>query len=411
MCPARRSSHKRPTKRAWTLAKVGKRADLPEPPHLARARDRRRQRLSGKPLERRQVDGLGRGAEHGVRGRPLEIGDERRQAVEPGLRLAPVKVRQRGKAMLLDGVDFLLAEFGAAPPFRASPGERAEGSVALMAPGAARDLRHLRGGEPALADAVELGEPGEGDVVHVEVEAHADGIGRDDVIDLACLEQRDLLVARLRAERPHDDGRPAPEPAQHLGDRIDLLGAEGDDGAARRQARQLARADVLERGKARPGDDFGTGCQRLHQGLERGRAKQHGLFAPAQVEQAVGENVPALAVGSELRFVERDERAIPAALRHGLHGAAQVARARRLDPLLPGHERNRLVALYRADPVIDLARKKSQRKAHGAARMRDHALDREMRLAGIGGSEDRLDRTIHRVRRWRRRSRAATSPT
>jgi len=82
-------------------------------------------------------------------------------------------------------------------------------------------------------------------VVHVEVEPHANGIGGDDVIDLAILEERDLLVARFRTERTHDHCGPAPEPAQHFRDGINLLRAEGDDGAARRQARQLARPDVL----------------------------------------------------------------------------------------------------------------------------------------------------------------------
>ena len=35
------------------------------------------------------------------------------------------------------------------------------------------------------------------------LEAHADRIGGDDVIDLAILEQFDLAVARLRAQRAH----------------------------------------------------------------------------------------------------------------------------------------------------------------------------------------------------------------
>ena len=63
---------------------------------------------------------------------------------------------------------------------------------------AAGDLRHLRHGQPALAVSVELVEAGERDMRHVHVEAHADRIGRDQIIDLACLEHRHLGVAGAR---------------------------------------------------------------------------------------------------------------------------------------------------------------------------------------------------------------------
>ena len=45
-----------------------------------------------------------------------------------------------------------------------------------------------------------LSQPGEGDMGDVHVEAHADGVGGDEIIDLAALEHRDLGVARGRAD-------------------------------------------------------------------------------------------------------------------------------------------------------------------------------------------------------------------
>ena len=42
-----------------------------------------------------------------------------------------------------------------------------------------------------------------------------------------------------------------------------------------------------------------------------------------------------------------------------------------------------------ADARIDLARQEPERQANDAALVRDHALDGEMRLAGIGRTEDR----------------------
>ena len=77
---------------------------------------------------------------------------------------------------------------------------------------------------------------GEGDMGDVHVEAHADGVGGDEVIDLAALEHGDLGVAGGGRKRAHDHRSAALEAAKHLGQRVNLLGGEGDDGTARRQA-------------------------------------------------------------------------------------------------------------------------------------------------------------------------------
>src|SRR6185295_3915815 len=53
--------------------------------------------------------------------------------------------------------------------------------------------------------AVELAIGGEGDVIDIEIEPHADGVGGDQVVDVAGLVERDLGVAgarRWRRPRP-----------------------------------------------------------------------------------------------------------------------------------------------------------------------------------------------------------------
>jgi hypothetical protein len=87
----------------------------------------------------------------------------------------------------------------------------------------------------------------------------ADRVGGDQIVDLARLEHRDLRVAGARAQRAHHHRRAAREAAQHLGDRIDLLGREGDDRRSLGKARQLHRAGIAQRRKTRPPDDFGLG--------------------------------------------------------------------------------------------------------------------------------------------------------
>ena len=216
--------------------------------------------------------------------RAFEIADQRGNAVETRFCLAPEEMRQRREAMLLDRVDLVLGEFGrgCVPP--ALSCQRTERPVALVTPGAPRDLRHFRRKQPPHPDPVEFGEAGKGDVVDIEIEAHADRVGGDDVIDLAVLEQFDLAIARLRAQRAHHHRRPAAKASQHFGNGIDLLGAEGDDRASGRKARELARADMRQCRKTRPLADLDLGDQRLDHRLQRRRAQQHRLLPPAQVQ-------------------------------------------------------------------------------------------------------------------------------
>ncbi len=283
--------------------------------------------------------------------------------------------------MLLDRVNLFGRE--GAGPVRA---QRAEGAVALMAPGAAGDLRHLGDAQPALAVAVKLAQRCERDMRHIHIQPHADRIGGDEIIDLARLEHRHLGVAGARGERAHHHRRAAAQPPQHLGDRIDFFSGEGDDHRSLGQPRKLARAAIAQRGKARAGVDDRIGHQRAHHRPQTLRAQDHRFVAAARAQQPIGEDMAALGVCPQLRLVERDEaeRTIE---RHAFGRAQEPARARRHDPLLAGDERDFAQPLQPHHPVIHLAREQPQREADHAARMRDQPLDREMRLAGIGGAE------------------------
>ena len=73
------------------------------------------------------------------------------------------------------------------------------GAVAQMAAGAAGDLAKLGGGKIAILVAVELAVLREGDVVEVEIEAHADRVGGDEVVVDIGLVERDCGL-RVRGE-------------------------------------------------------------------------------------------------------------------------------------------------------------------------------------------------------------------
>ena len=162
-----------------------------------------------------------------------------------------------------------------------------------------------------------LRKPGEGDMVDVHVEPHADRVGRDQEIDLAGLEQGDLRVAGARAERAHHHRRAAALAADQLGDGVDRIGREGDDGAAPGQAGQLLRPVVGELGQALAELDLGLGAQPANERGDGRRAHQHRLGRAPRMEQPVGEHVAAFRVGAKLDFVD-GEKFDPAVERHRL---------------------------------------------------------------------------------------------
>ena len=202
---------------------------------------------------------------------------------------------------------------------------RAERPVPRVAPGAARDLRDLGRAQRTRAAAVELAERGEGHVVDVEVEAHADGVGGHQVVHLARLVERDLRVARARGERAEHDGGSARLVPHALGHLVEVGQGEHDDRAPPRQPVQLLVPGVGEGGEPLARDEGRLGHELAQQGLDRLRAQEHRLREAPRAQQAVGEDVAALAVGGELDLVHGQELD-PAVERHRLHRAHEVLR-------------------------------------------------------------------------------------
>jgi hypothetical protein len=116
-------------------------------------------------------------------------------------------------------------------------------------------------------------------------------------------------------------------------------------------------------------------------------AEQHGLVAATPVQQPVGEHVAALEVAGKLDLVDGEERHVDVG-RHCFDRAHPVARLGRNDLFLPRHQRHVVVAGAQAHPVVDLARQQPERQADHAGGAPEHALDRQMRLARVGGPED-----------------------
>ena len=108
------------------------------------------------------------------------------------------------------------------------------------------------------------------------------------------------------------------------------------------------------------------------------------------MQQPVGENMPALGIGAELDFVHH-QAGHRNFQRHGFDGADIEARALGHDLLFAGDQGDLVGAFEAHDAVIDFARQEPQRQADHAGAVRQHPLDGEKGLAGVGGAQDRAD--------------------
>ena len=252
------------------------------------------------------------------------------------------------EGMVLQPVD----EFGLEGRDLAGHAERA---VIHVASGAAGDLAKLCRREIAMALPVELAHAGEGDMVEIEIESHADGVGRHQEIDIAILIEGNLRIARARAKRAEHHRRAAALASHQLGDGIDVAGREADDGRTARQPRDLLVAGIGELRQARARHQIGAGQELADRIAHGGGPEQKRLAQAPGVKQAIGEDMAALAVGGELNLVDGHEVGLEFE-RHGLDGADIEARGGRLDLLLAGDERNLARAGPRGDLVVDFAR-------------------------------------------------------
>ena len=265
---------------------------------------------------------------------------------------------------------------------------RAKGAVVHMPASAPGDLPDFRRAKPPCLPPVELAGLGESNVVEVHVQTHADGVGRDQIVDLPGLIHLDLLVAGPGAQRAEHHGTAAAHAFERFSDVVNIGCGKHHDGAAPRHLLQLLRRDVAEFGKARPGFDLAVGQQLPdHPGHGVG-SHEHGLHRPAGVEQTVGEDVAALGVGTELHFVDGEE-GDGHVQRHGLDRANPVAGVAGNDLFFAGDQRDLSHALLAHDLVVVLTGKKAEGKADHTGRVAEHALDRQKRLAGIGRAENR----------------------
>ncbi len=366
------------------LAVIGDLANLPQPRDgVGRPRHVAHVTVARSMFEHEDVLGDRRAGEPVLLRRLGERGLQRANRREIEVSVAPLHDLERLEGVALQRLHHVVLKW------RAAAGG-AKGAVTGGAAGTAGDLGKLGRIELAELIAIEFPIRGEGDVIDVKIEAHADGIGGDHVLDIAGLIERDLGVAGAWAERAQHHGGAAALTANELGDGVDLLGRERDNRCAARQPRQLLFAGEGELGQARTRQHMRPGQQPLHHRPHGGGPEHQGFLAATAVEHAVGEHVAAFEIGAQLHFVDSDKGRVDVT-RHCLDSGDPEAWIERLDLLLTGDERDVVRAHSLHTFVIDLACEQPQRQPDDPGRMRQHPLDREMGLAGVGRSEHRSD--------------------
>ena len=306
------------------FAKVRYQAAIPQPPHRRAAMGHVLNfRVAPERAERDQVVRVPRPAEARMRRLPFKRGHQRRNGAEIERGVAPFQRADGHEAMLHDRQrGFVIQRRGVAGD--------AERSVRLVPPGPARDLRDLGGGELPVAAAVEFGETREGDMFQVEIQAHADGVGRHQVLDIPVLIKRDLRVACAGRQRPHHHRCAALLPPYQLSDCVDLIGREGDDSRPCGQAADFLDPGVGQGGQPGPRGDPRARQQRLNAPAHGVGAQKQRLPPPARAQQPVGKDMAAVRVGAKLDLVHRDEIRAPIQ-RHRLHRAEVILSGGRRD--------------------------------------------------------------------------------
>ena len=95
----------------------------------------------------------------------------------------------------------------------------------------------------------------------------------------------------------------------------------------------------------------------------------------------------ALEVGGHLNLVDGEKRHAHVR-RHGLDGTHPIARSFRNDLFLAGNKGNGVVAGPEAHTIVNLTGEQAQRQTDHARLVGKHALNCQIRLAGICGPEN-----------------------
>ena len=333
-------------------AKIWDSADIPQAFHILRAAQQRRNLIPHRQcFQCHQVIRFPCAGQPMVIRGGFERGNQARGIAKFQPRIAPLQLLYRRETVVGDGIDHAILDQRRFAGYT-------ETAVAHIPPRATGDLGQfirLQGAHPA---AVEFGQRGKGNMVDIKVQPHADCVGRHQIIDITILVHFHLRVAGARGQGPHHHRRPALLSAQQFGDGIDVIHRKADNGAAPGHTADFLGAGIDQFAKAITAQELCLWHQFGNGPAHRIRAQKQGFLCTTGVQQAVGENMAAFGVGTELNFINRQKIGAHA-IGHRLDRADPVLGARWHDAFLAGDQCHNGRAAQINNAVINLARQQA----------------------------------------------------
>ncbi len=251
----------------------------------------------------------------------------------------------------------------------------AKGTIVHMPPGAPGNLSDLRRGQGTPAGTIEFAQLGEGNMVNVHIQPHANRIGGDQIIDLSGLIHLHLGIAGAGAQCAQDNRRAAALLADRLCQFIDLIDRKGDNRTAPFQAVEFLCPGIAEGRQAGAAFDHRIGDQMPDQARHAVRPQEHGFKPSPGMQQTVCENMTPLWICTELNFIDGHEINGPIH-RHGFDGTDEIARIGGQDFLLPRDQGNGGHPNTGDNAVIVFPGQQAQGKADHARHLPQHAFHR-----------------------------------
>ena len=255
-----------------------------------------------------------------------------------------------------------------------------------MSTGAACDLGQFICHQRPHAIAVEFGGRRKGNMVHIKVQPHANGICGHQIIHIAILIHLNLRITGPRAQSPHDNRSTAFLSPQKLRNSVHIINAKRHNCRARWHAANFFLPAVAQFGKA-------ITIQKIRRRYQSRNGFAHGLCTQKQgfmqatrSQKPIGEDMAPLRVSAELNLIYRQKIASHA-LRHRLHRADPVFGPIRHNTFFTGHQGHHRWSPQGHNFIINFACQKPQRQANHPRAMCQHTFNRVMGFASIRGAE------------------------
>ncbi len=190
---------------------------------------------------------------------------------------------------------------------RAAPICDAKGAIIDMPPCASGNLCHFGRRQFTHMPPVKFHIRRQRHMLQIKIKPHANGICRDQEIDIAILIEFNLGIPCPRAKPPHDNSGTATLTADGFSQLINISHAKGDNCTAPRQSGELFWPGIGQARHAMPCFKFCLGKQQAQQWRRRIRAHEHCLELAAGIQDPVREHMATLAVPGKLHLINSDK--------------------------------------------------------------------------------------------------------